>query len=120
MSVLHSLLIATKLMLLAFKLISLTPRLLARLVHPSLDPPADVLLNLLNPPELLEEFCDCDLEEPIMDPSPWRKEPKDERAVPKAAMLRIGRSVGRQQAISATFVSTIVQKRPWDVMPMMS
>ncbi|KAH9882172.1 hypothetical protein J1614_001344 [Plenodomus biglobosus] len=73
--------------------------------------PAEILLNLLNFPVLFEvlEPWVVPLFEPIFDPRPWRKDPNEARTVPKAAILRMGRRVGRQQAMSATFVSTTVQ-----------
>jgi hypothetical protein len=58
--------------------------------------------------------------EPRADPKSWRKDPKDAMAVPKATRLRMGRRVGRQHAIKATLVSTIVQKRQCEIMPIMS
>ena len=80
--------------------------------------PSDTdLLNL----DEEEEFCVVRQRvEPSADPRPCSREPRDASAVPKAARLRIGRRVGRQQAMRAMLVSTMVQKRPWEVMPMMS
>jgi hypothetical protein len=67
-----------------------------------------------------EEGCFWLLVDPDADFRPRRKRPKDVIAVPSAAILSMGRRVGRQNAISATLVSTIVQKRPWEVMPIIS
>ena len=70
---------------------------------------ASIFLNL---PLLFAVFCGvfCEL---MREPKPCRKEEI-------AVRLRRGCMVGRQHAIRATFVSTNVQKRPWDVMPRMS
>jgi hypothetical protein len=102
--------ISTKLILLALLLISVISFLLFRLRH-ALWSDAPSLFAF---PVWREfgESCVRLLVDPNADPRPRRRQSKDEMAVPNADMLSMGRSVGRQTAISATLVSTIVQKRP--------